>query len=154
MQLTLSSESVRNTTFTNETGQVIYKTSHPFSFKGTTTIHKVVPNDDPMDMRDQFEVMGEIEWHWVSATLRMNGQVLQSSEFMPKHGLGGRCVTHLLAIMLSFYGCAFRSKRPFTGPDGRKYRWDMLRKVVVVSAYSKNKRSPIRCSMFISVVVP
>ncbi|KAF8552670.1 hypothetical protein OG21DRAFT_1415673 [Imleria badia] len=110
MRLTLSSESVRNTIFTNENGQVMYKTTHPHHKlgMGTTTLYKIKPNDDPTDMRDQFEVIGEIEWHLVgSSTFRLNGQEMQSNEFIPSHGIFGR-------------------KRTFTGPDGCAYRWDML----------------------------
>lgn len=104
MVLTLSSESVRNTAFTNESGQVLYKTSHPFKLgtMGTTTIHKVVPNVDPMDMRDQFEVMGEIEWRlFGSSTFRINGQEMQSTDFLPRHGITGRCVALCWVITLS-----------------------------------------------------
>ncbi|KAF8552771.1 hypothetical protein OG21DRAFT_1511100 [Imleria badia] len=118
MLLTLSSESVRNTVFTNESGQVLYKTTHPFQFSvtlGTTTIHKIVPSADPTDMRDEFEVMGDIEWRLLgSSTFRINGEEMLSNNFLPRHGMMGR-------------------KRTFTGPDGRPYRWDMLFDVVVMS---------------------
>ncbi|KAI9462956.1 hypothetical protein HD554DRAFT_2027397 [Boletus coccyginus] len=117
MLLNLSSESVRSTIFTNEAGQVLYKTSHPFKLgtMGTTTIQKIVPNADPVDMRDQFDVMGEIEWRlFGSSIFRINGEEMQSNHFLPRHGITGR-------------------KRTFTGPDGRPYRWDMLFDVVVVS---------------------
>ncbi|KIJ61070.1 hypothetical protein HYDPIDRAFT_177152 [Hydnomerulius pinastri MD-312] len=116
MRLTLSSESVRNTIVTNEDGQVLYKTSTPFSIgHGTTTIHKIRPNSDPSDMRDYFDVMGEIEWHlFGSSTFRINGQQMDSNDFLPRHGVMGR-------------------KRTFTGPDGRPYRWDMDFRVVVLS---------------------
>ncbi|KAF8123563.1 hypothetical protein EV363DRAFT_1403819 [Boletus edulis] len=116
MQLTLSSESVRNAVFTNESGQVLYKTTHPHHIgMGTTTIHKIKPNDDPMDMRDQFDVMGEIEWHLIgSSTFRLNGQDMQSNEFLPSRGILGR-------------------KRTFTGPNGCPYRWDMVFEAVVLS---------------------
>ncbi|KAI9463836.1 hypothetical protein HD554DRAFT_2026955 [Boletus coccyginus] len=111
MQLILSSDtSVRNTIFTHESGQVLYKTTHPL-FElgmGTTTIYKVKPNDDPTDMRDQLGVIGEIEWHMIGpSTFRLNGQEMQSNTFLPSHGILGR-------------------KRTFTGPDGSPYRWDML----------------------------
>ncbi|KIK81274.1 hypothetical protein PAXRUDRAFT_156425 [Paxillus rubicundulus Ve08.2h10] len=117
MQLTLSSESVRNAVMTNESGQVLYKTSHPFRLKGmrTTTIQKIRPNADPVDMHDDFCVMGEIEWRlFGSSTFRINGQEMLSNNFLPRHGITGR-------------------KRTFTGPDGRPYRWDMLFNVVVLS---------------------
>ncbi|KAF9232115.1 hypothetical protein BU15DRAFT_81582 [Melanogaster broomeanus] len=117
MQLTLSSESVRNTVMTNETGQVLYKSFHPFKLGklGTTTIRKIRPNTDPLDVRDNFDVMGEIEWRlFGSSTFRINGQEMQTSDFLPRHGITGR-------------------KRTFTGPDGLPYRWDMLFDVVVLS---------------------
>ncbi|KAG8215725.1 hypothetical protein J3R82DRAFT_7618 [Butyriboletus roseoflavus] len=109
MHLTLSTKSVRNTIFTNESGQVLYKTTHPYYISmGTTTLHKIKANDDPMDMRDQFDVIGEIEWHLIgSSTFRLNGQDMQSNEFLPSHGILGR-------------------KRTFTGPDGCPYSADSL----------------------------
>ncbi|KAH0832240.1 hypothetical protein J3R83DRAFT_13214 [Lanmaoa asiatica] len=102
MLLTLSSESVRNTVFTNESGQVLYKSSHPFKLgMGTTTIQKIMSNADPMDMLDRFDVMGEIEWHlFVSSTFRINGEAMQSNDFIPRHGITGRCV----ASQLNFLG--------------------------------------------------
>lgn len=102
MQLTLSSESVRNAVFTDETGQVLYKTSHPFKLgMGTTTIHKIVPNADPIDMRDQFEVMGEIEWHLIgSSTFRIHGKEMQSGKFLPAHGITRRCVVSFLVNLV------------------------------------------------------
>ena len=67
MHLVLSIERVRNTVMTNEEGQVIYKTSTPFCLRThTTTLYKVVPNEDPEDMLDSFEVIGEIVWHIIS----------------------------------------------------------------------------------------
>ena len=96
MQLILSSgRSVRNTIFTHESGQVLYKTTHPL-FEvgmGTTTIYKIKPNDDPTDMRDQLGVIGEIEWRLIgSSTFRLNGQDMQSNDFLPSHGIFGRFV--------------------------------------------------------------
>ena len=41
---------------TNETGQVIYETSTPFRLgMRTTTLYKVMPNEDPEDMLASFE---------------------------------------------------------------------------------------------------
>ncbi|KAH0835597.1 hypothetical protein J3R83DRAFT_9322 [Lanmaoa asiatica] len=116
MQLILSTESVRNAIFTHKSGQVLYKTTHPhYIGMSTTRIYKIKPNDDPMDMRDQFDVIGEIEWHLIgSSTLRLNGLDMQSNEFLPAHGIFGR-------------------KRTFTGPDGCPYRWDMVFDAVVLS---------------------
>ncbi|KAN0078103.1 hypothetical protein V8E55_010160 [Tylopilus felleus] len=131
MQLTLSSVSVRNTVFTHESGQVLYKTTHPHQWHhtvgvGTTTIYKIKPNDDPMDMRDQFDVIGEIEWRLIgSSTFRLNGQEMQSNTFLPSHGILAR-------------------KRTFSGPDGRRYRWDMVFDAVVLSRDDKSRTEVAR----------
>ncbi|KAH7888166.1 hypothetical protein F5I97DRAFT_959797 [Phlebopus sp. FC_14] len=116
MILSLSSESVRNTIITNESGQVLYKTVTPFKFGSrTTTVYKIKSNANPTDMQDQFEVMAEIEWHtFESSKFRINGQEVLTKEFIPRHGVTGR-------------------KRTFTGPDGRPYRWDMHVRVVTLS---------------------
>ena len=94
MRLILSSEAVRNAVMSNESGQVLYKTFHPLKLglsQGTTTIQKIKPNDDSMDMRDQFDVLAQIEWHLVTpSTFRMHGQELPSDEFIPRHGILGR----------------------------------------------------------------
>ncbi|KAN0087840.1 hypothetical protein V8E55_006461 [Tylopilus felleus] len=118
MRLTLSSEAVRNAVMTNESGQILYRTFHPLKLglsQGTTTIQKIKPNDDPMDMRNQFEVLAQIEWRLTTpSTFHMHGQELSSDVFIPRHGILGR-------------------KRTFTGPDGRSYRWGMHRDTVVLS---------------------
>lgn len=92
MQLTLSTEFVRNAIFTHESGQVLYKTTHPRHIgMGTTTLYKIKPNDDPMDMRDQFDAIGEIEWHLIGSSIfRLNCLDVQSNEFLPSHGMLGR----------------------------------------------------------------
>ncbi|KAG6372536.1 hypothetical protein JVT61DRAFT_7645 [Boletus reticuloceps] len=136
MQLTLSSESVRNAVFTNESGQVLYKTTHPYHIgMGTTTIHKIKANDDPMDMRDQFDVMGEIEWHLIGSSMfRLNGQDMQSNDFLPSHGILGRFALSSSELFSSFYRLTvLRRKRTFTGPNGCPYRWDMVFEAVVLS---------------------
>ncbi|KAI6017392.1 hypothetical protein PISMIDRAFT_414729 [Pisolithus microcarpus 441] len=116
MRLVLSDEGVRNTVITNEDGQVLYKTSTPFRFGSrTTTLYKVVPNENPEDMQDNFESIGEIEWHVIgSSVLRLHGKEMKSKQFMPRHGL-------------------LRKKRTFTGPDGRSYRWEAGFSVVHLS---------------------
>ncbi|KAG2110580.1 uncharacterized protein F5147DRAFT_574421 [Suillus discolor] len=114
--LTISSERVRNTIITNEQGQAIYKTDTPFRLgTRTTTIQKIKPNDNRDHMHDQFDVLGEIEWHtFVSSKFRFHGTEVNTEEFIPKRGLWDR-------------------KRVFTGPDGRPYRWDLKSRVVVLS---------------------
>ncbi|KAI5989972.1 hypothetical protein EDD15DRAFT_2283066 [Pisolithus albus] len=116
MRLILSSEGVRNTTMTNEDGQVLYKTSTPLRFGvRTTTLYKVVPNADPDDMQDHLKAIGEIEWHAMGPSiLRLHGQEMTTDTFIPRHGIRGR-------------------KRTFKGPDGFPYRWDMDFKFVRLS---------------------
>ncbi|KAG1847325.1 hypothetical protein DFJ58DRAFT_663385, partial [Suillus subalutaceus] len=102
---------VRNTVITNEEGQIIYKTETPFGVGlagfHTTTIQKIKPNDGQHHMHDQFDVLGEIEWHsFTSSKFRYGGTEVETKEFIPRRGLLGR-------------------KRIFTGPDSRPYRWDL-----------------------------
>jgi hypothetical protein len=93
ISLSLSTERVSNAVITNEQGQIMYKTNTPFKLSGvrTTTIHKIRPNDDQYDMQDQFDVMGEIEWHIVaSSKFRFRGTEVEAKEFIPKKGFWGR----------------------------------------------------------------
>ncbi|KAI6101917.1 hypothetical protein F5141DRAFT_1136379 [Pisolithus sp. B1] len=119
MRLVLSEEGVRNTVMTSEDGQVLYKTSTPFRF-GTrmTSLYKVIPNENPEDMQDNFEIIGEIEWHVIgSSTLRLYGEEMKTKDFMPRHGL-------------------LRNKRTFKAPDGRSYIWEAEFSVVHVCTCS------------------
>ncbi|OJA09036.1 hypothetical protein AZE42_09692 [Rhizopogon vesiculosus] len=121
IRFTLSSENVRNTVITNERGQIIYKTHTPFRF-GTriTTIYKIKPNTG-WSRRDQFDVVGEIEWHKLtSSRFRFGGTEVVTKEFIPSRGFTGR-------------------KRVFTGPDGRSYRWDLKSKIVVLSQKNRSQ---------------
>ncbi|OJA17550.1 hypothetical protein AZE42_11710 [Rhizopogon vesiculosus] len=122
IRFTLSSERVRNTVITNEQGQIIYKTDTPFRFgTRTTTIYKIKPNADQSDMHDQFDVIGEIEWHtFTSSRFRFSGTEVAAKEFIPSRGFTGR-------------------KRVFTGPDGRSYRWDLNFRVVVLSRNNESQ---------------
>jgi hypothetical protein len=93
ISLTLSTERVRNTVISNEQGQIIYKTNTPFKLFGvrTTTIQKIRPNDDQSHMQDQFDILGEIEWHALaSSKFRFRGTEVETKEFIPKKGLWGR----------------------------------------------------------------
>jgi hypothetical protein len=87
----LSSEYVRSTVITNEQGQIIYKTDTPFRLgTRTTTIYKIKPNDDCSDMRDQFSVIGEIEWHaFSSSKFRFGGTEVTTKDFIPRRGFTG-----------------------------------------------------------------
>jgi hypothetical protein len=91
--LTLSSE-IRNTVITNRQGTVVYKTKTPeptFDWLGTTTIYKPKPNADQYDTSDQFEVMGEIEWHIFRPTkFRFGGNEVEAKRFIERRGLMGR----------------------------------------------------------------
>lgn len=50
-----------------------------------------------MDMRDHFEVMGEIDWHMIGpSTFRLDGQEMQSNDFLPSHGILRRFVSPLI----------------------------------------------------------
>ncbi|KAG2752692.1 hypothetical protein P692DRAFT_20724934 [Suillus brevipes Sb2] len=128
ISFSLSTERICNTVITNEQGQIIYKTKTPFKLHGvrTTTIQKIRPNEDQSDMRDQFDVMGEIEWHILdSSKFRFRGTEVETKEFIPKKGFWGR-------------------KRVFTGPDGRPYRWDMKKSAVVLSRDDESRTEVAR----------
>jgi len=120
MILTLSSESVRNTVFTDERGLPVYKSTTPFRL-GTrsTTISRQVSSESRSE--DPIEVMGRIDWRcFGSSIFTIGGQRLESNAFLPRHG---------------FFG----NKRTFTGPDGRRYRWDMNYRDVVLSLDDTSK---------------
>ena len=89
MRLVLSNERVRNTVMTNEIGQVIYKASTPFRLgTRTTTLYKVVPNEDPEDMLDGFEAIGEIVWHMIGpSTMRLHGEEMKTNQFISRKGV-------------------------------------------------------------------
>ena len=103
MRLVLSDESIQNTVMTNKTGQVIYKTSTPFHLgMRTTTLYKVMPNEDPEDMLDSFEAIGEIVWHMIGPlTMRLHGEEMKTNQFIPCKGVFGGWVCHAL-----WFGCS------------------------------------------------
>ncbi|KAH7921063.1 hypothetical protein BV22DRAFT_1122391 [Leucogyrophana mollusca] len=115
MLFMLSSERVRNTVITNEQGQVVYKTDTPFKLGSrTTTVLKIRPNYNVSDMRDQFAVLGAIEWHaFASSVFRFGGEEMKTKEFIPRSGIRRRI-------------------RTFTGPDGCSYKWKLNFKFVVL----------------------
>ncbi|KAG6375959.1 hypothetical protein JVT61DRAFT_2836 [Boletus reticuloceps] len=126
------------TLFTNESGQILHKTSHPFKFDamGTTTIQKIVLNVDPADTHDQFEVMGEIEWR-VRIVDVPHQRLSNTVQWFPPSAwdLGTVCGilgNHLAeSVVLMFAQRAPLSKWTFKEPDGRPYRWDLQFRVVV-----------------------
>ncbi|KAI6124348.1 hypothetical protein EDD17DRAFT_1511117 [Pisolithus thermaeus] len=81
----------------------------------TTSPYKAIPNENPEDVQDNFEIIGEIEWHAIgSSTLRLYGDEMKTKDFTPRHGL-------------------LRNKRVFKGPDGPLYRWEAEFSVVHLS---------------------
>ncbi|KAI5991707.1 hypothetical protein F5J12DRAFT_467102 [Pisolithus orientalis] len=127
MLLTLSSENVRNATFMSDTGQPLYVSSTPFRFgRWTTKISKYVSDDFQLQMEDRFEAVGKIRWPiFGSAMFRIGGKDLRSDSFLRRHGITGR-------------------KRTFKGPDDRRYRWDMHRRIVVLSLDGPSRREVAR----------
>jgi hypothetical protein len=91
IKFTLSSEHVRNTVITNEQGQIIYKTDTPFRFgTRTTTIYRAKPNAGRSGVRDQFDAIGEIEWHTFTPAKFRFGRIQKSAkDFIPKKGFTG-----------------------------------------------------------------
>ncbi|KAH7921062.1 hypothetical protein BV22DRAFT_756907 [Leucogyrophana mollusca] len=106
MHFVLSTSSVRNTIMTNEQGQAVYMTNTPSKMGSrTTTVSKIRPNEKKSDMRDEFDSIAEIEWHFFASSIfRMNGKEVRTKDFIPSGGLQGR-------------------RRTFTGPDGKSYKW-------------------------------
>ncbi|KAG1754296.1 hypothetical protein EDB19DRAFT_1902450 [Suillus lakei] len=100
---------------TDQQGQIVYTTDTPFRFFDRTTT-----------IRKQREDMAEIEWHsWSSSKLRFRGTEVLTADFIPARGWS-------------------RQKYVFTGPDGRPYRWDIQRGVVVLSRNEGNRTEVAR----------
>ena len=89
---TLASENVRNTVFTDEHGLVVYKTDTPFKLgTRTTTIYKIKPNSSQSNMHDQYDAIGEIEWHCFTSTkFRFAGTEVATKDFIPSTGFTRR----------------------------------------------------------------
>jgi len=107
MHLLLSRDSPGNTTITNSTGQVLYRSSTPFKWSGrTTTVSKVVPNESDGDhMRDRFAELAQIEWNGPKTSIfRYHGNQSFTKDFFKHEGKGGR-------------------RRYFTASDGSSYMW-------------------------------
>ncbi|KAH7909215.1 hypothetical protein BJ138DRAFT_1155810 [Hygrophoropsis aurantiaca] len=111
MRFTLSSEHVRSTTFTDEHGQVVYKSDTPFGLGSRSTkLHKTTSHG----LRHQSTTVGSIEWHTYSSTiLRFDGSKVKTKDFIPSSGF-------------------LKKKRTFVGPDGHSYRWELESRVVVL----------------------
>ncbi|KAF7980161.1 hypothetical protein HWV62_39623 [Athelia sp. TMB] len=100
---------VQSTTFTNESGQALYKAETPGSIlkrHRKTIISKVVPNESLDDMTDRYAELATIEWHSITPSLLTYDGVTRSmKEFMPYRGV-------------------LAEDRGFTAPgDGRTFRW-------------------------------
>ena len=86
MILTLSSENVRNTVFTDEHGLPVFKSNTPFRLGvRTTSISRESPGmGDPIEM-------GRIAWHCLGSSIfTIDGRRLESNVFLPRNGFFGR----------------------------------------------------------------
>jgi len=83
---------VRNTVFTDEHGLVVYEADTPFKLgTRTTTIYKIKPNSSRSDTRDQFDAIGEIEWHsFTSTKFRFAGIEVATNDFIPRRSFTRR----------------------------------------------------------------
>ncbi|KAF8888285.1 hypothetical protein BD779DRAFT_463718 [Infundibulicybe gibba] len=111
MQLILSESSPLNATYTNETGQAIYKVNTPDKlFKSpVATISHIVPSgvQGKTSLRDQLGHLAQVEWHSLnSSKIRMGGEEIETEGFFRKAG----------------WGLTARD-RVFTAPDGKEYKW-------------------------------
>ncbi|KAK0461634.1 uncharacterized protein EV420DRAFT_1304852 [Desarmillaria tabescens] len=125
MNLYQTSSEILNNTYTNESGQAIYKVSTPHKFSGrVTTISRIVPSDyEPprvedtdsyelgMDFRDRFAPLGYIDWKmFASSVMRYKGEEVKATTYLKKQGWG-------------WYGSYIDRHRVFKGPDGKEYKW-------------------------------
>ncbi|KAF8888276.1 hypothetical protein BD779DRAFT_463203 [Infundibulicybe gibba] len=112
MRLLLSEPSPLRSTYSNESGQAIYKVERPAkAVNWTANICRIVPNDVPgaEDMQDRFTPFAQLEWGSLgSFMIRQSGEDMDMSTFMRKEGWG-------------FYG----RHRVFMAPDGKEYKWKM-----------------------------
>ena len=93
MILTLSSESVRNTVFTDESGLPVFKSDTPFrlGMRTTTISRQMTRTPNQSDMADPIEVVGRIAWHCIGSSIfTIGGTELESNVFLPRHGFFGR----------------------------------------------------------------
>ncbi|TEB19959.1 hypothetical protein FA13DRAFT_1645677 [Coprinellus micaceus] len=115
MQLILTTRDPYNASYCTPEGQVIYRVVSPFQLlhRRRATIDKVVPTDLSSyteDMQDQFERIGEVEYHTIFSSIITFGGVAQS-------------VDKFFRKKISLLNLA--SHRIFTGPDGKEYRWKL-----------------------------
>ena len=109
-----------------------------------------MPNEDLMNMHDQFAVIREIDWCVLeSSTIHINGKEILTKEFFHQHGIlfipsGRYCWFHVY-----FYA----SKQTFIGPDGHPFRWVMLLSIVVVNVDSCVRAWSGTQPAFLSVVL-
>ncbi|ESK82738.1 hypothetical protein Moror_5672 [Moniliophthora roreri MCA 2997] len=119
MKLHLS-QNFLNSTYTDDTGRVIYKVNTPSTplVNGSTTISKVLPADTDIPRRDsgsdsdsheRFANLGRIDWRTLQSSLiRILDQQMETKQFFRRDGWSGKL---------------FGRNRVFTAPDGKEYKW-------------------------------
>ncbi|KAF8162632.1 hypothetical protein B0H34DRAFT_692217 [Crassisporium funariophilum] len=134
MHLYLSSDKPWNTTYTNPSGQVIYKAhSPPRPALGPKriSIKRVLPSiptltsgqDDREAMTDAYGHLAEIDfWRVGRSSIRMGGREMGIEEMFRKEGWG-------------FYG----RNRVFVGLDGTEYAWHLGSRVCKLYTTDKRK---------------
>lgn len=102
MRLLQAAREVGDSSFTNESGQVLYRASTPWGLNTTTTISCVLPKfdsrePDDQEMQDRFGTLAQILWKFLRPTkLRFRGEeVTLSGGLFTKEGWGyhGRYTT-------------------------------------------------------------
>ncbi|KAF9528281.1 hypothetical protein CPB83DRAFT_767046 [Crepidotus variabilis] len=123
MHLYLSSHNPWKTNYCNEDGQIIYKAERggPTFGARRIMISKIAPSKfnpqatsiDEFALRDEFEHLGEVEYHLIkNSRIKYGGQDQSISKFFRKSGW-------------AFFG----RNRIFTGPDGIEYCWKLTSRV-------------------------
>jgi len=85
MKLTYKSSDARNTSFEDESGQVMYWVNTPRGVGSRTSkIIKAQPGSSP-DQNLRGSVVGEVEWGFGHDKLRFNGQEIRANDYMPSH---------------------------------------------------------------------
>lgn len=93
MILTLSSESVRNTVFTDERRLPVFKSDTPFRLgvRTTTISRQITQTSNRSEIADPIEVVGQIAWHCIGSSIfTIGGTKLESNVFLPGSGFFGR----------------------------------------------------------------
>lgn len=144
----LSHSNVRQTTYCNSDGQVLYRAETEYKIsQRTTKITKVVPNSSVDDMSrslsssalpkvtlifylfiqdDQFSDLASIEWATLSnSKLKYGAFEGPIKDFLRSSGILSQYV-HVFADIDKFYlRLTFARHRTFSTPDGKRYKWTM-----------------------------